>query len=824
MILGGDTFAPLHEAGIQLWNAAIIAGEFDDGELDLRSGKCVSRVALSNCIIDGGLQLQDATLDVLVLSGSCVGKFRANGASISGAMWLDGYFISESEVDLSGIEIGGLLDCSYGYFEKGIAAPGADIGGSLLASGAVLTASDPKYAALNFSRAKIKGDAVFSGARMTAAAGSENKDPKALDAQNIKVDGSVTFGGGFTANGEVCFNGAEISKALDFSGGKFHNKARFAIRAERAKVAGAFKFNPVFEGQHRHPFESCGCVSLKASQCGELNCDGGRFNNVFPGDDRPRMAALDCGSMSIAGSVTMCNVGAEQFHSSGTVSLYTSQIGQHLNCGGGWFDTPGDDPKFDEFAMNCQAIKVDGCVFLSVAKDKNVPDKKLDDFAFKADGKVDFQGANVGLQMNCQSGRFNNMFADRDKTKSDDAAIALTLAAARIGDTLFLGKEGPDDKPATIKGSLDLTGATVRVLVDDGLVDESDPGITEVASEALLNAAIRRAKQGNNRPRHNESAATPNTALTKDDNENDGCVSVDQPGLWKTVPCKDGNGNVKELKCNLSLDLFTYDRMKGEDACDAGKRKNWLRRQPPKHLQSEFKSQPFEQLIMVMRAMGYDDEADDIALFKRQTKRQTTPLIDIPEVDGRFPSQAAVVVAAAWLAIFGDKLIWAFIILFYLFRKLLAKLGEILLLDWFVGYGYNMARAVFLLLFLVFVFGAFYNTSFGQGAIVPADKDVRKDLSSCSIWSHHACQGIDNEAIPLFNPWLYSAEVMVPIVTFGQKAAWVPAPDVSLNLPLLGRLEAPSNLVYDVQLVETVLGWVEGFLLVSFVTGLIAKE
>jgi len=37
-------------------------------------------------------------------------------------------------------------------------------------------------------------------------------------------------------------------------------------------------------------------------------------------------------------------------------------------------------------------------------------------------------------------------------------------------------------------------------------------------------------------------------------------------------------------------------------------------------------------------------------------------------------------------------------------------------------------------------------------------------------------------------------------------------------------VEAPSTLVYDVQLIETILGWVEGFLLVSFVTGLIAKE
>jgi hypothetical protein len=73
------------------------------------------------------------------------------------------------------------------------------------------------------------------------------------------------------------------------------------------------------------------------------------------------------------------------------------------------------------------------------------------------------------------------------------------------------------------------------------------------------------------------------------------------------------------------------------------------------------------------------------------------------------------------------------------------------------------------------------------------------------------------------NAWLYSADVIIPVVEFGQKKAWQPANNVSIELRTLGRLETP-NLVYYVQLTETVLGWMGALLLVSFVGGLIKKE
>ncbi len=381
--------------------------------------------------------------------------------------------------------------------------------------------------------------------------------------------------------------------------------------------------------------------------------------------------------------------------------------------------------------------------------------------AFRSDGKVTFVGASVGLQFDCQWGRFRNAAPDQANTRYADAA--LDLSASRIGDTLFLGVEKPGDKPATIKGSVDLTGATVRVLVDDELVRG---GLARFLG-SLLASVVRLLRFLLRRPPERD----------------------DQPGLWPTV--KGNNG--KMLRCNLKLDLFSYERLK--DASTADLRKAWLRRQPREDLERVFRPQPFEQLTQVLRAMGLDDEADEIARAKRKYARKSGPW---------------------WTWLHPWRSAWG----------LLARFLEFVFLAGFLGYGYKIGRALVILLLLGVGFALFYGVAFEQGAIVPADKEIRV-AASCEIWSPSACHamaGNTNPQIPLFNKWIYSADVMIPIIGFGQKSAWVPTHDRSIELPILERTELPTSFVYWVQLVETVLGWVGGVLLLSFVSGLIAKE
>jgi len=796
LALGGDEFAPVHEAGIELHNALI------DGGLDLRGGKCVGRLMLLKCVLPGDLTIEDASLGTLVLSGSWVAGIAGNRATISGTVLLNANFVSDGRVSLFSARIGGSLNfntaeikgvftcaranfaadlvCDNASFAHGIEAQGAvitgnarfssatakhgvslasaEIGGSLWCSGAtfMMDKDDIADAGLDFSRASIKGDAwlnspakenpfrtngvirfvsaqvggnvYFWGSRI-GPEGGEEKERLAIDAQNVTVNGSMFFGGGFEASGEVALSGAEILKDLDFCDSLFRNQPGYAILAERAKVAGAVRcqtLNPEPDGL---AFQSFGVVSLANAQCGEINCSGGTFNN-------PGLTALDCSNIDVAGPVMLRNVGTKPFEAHGSVLFYTARIGQHLNCGGGRFSTP------QGVALNCEGSRITSCVFLNGCDTTNVEDKEQAAMAFQADGKVTFVGATIGLQVNCLWGRFRNAAADPSNGAYADAA--LDLSVARIGDTLILGvgtrKSGtnePDRLLATIEGRLDLEATTVRALADDGLTNDATRGL---------------------RP---------------------------------TVTGEDGNTR----RCNLKLDLFSYDRLTGDDACKASLRIGWLRRQPPEDLEQAFRPQPFEQLVSVLRAMGHDDEADDIALAKRKYAWRSRPW---------------------WVWSLGPRPVVNF----------LAKLGELVFVDLFLGYGYKISRALIVLLVLGIGFALFYQTAFRQGAIVPADQEVLAIPLAvlCPNWSQAACPVMASKPIPPFNPWIYSADVMIPIIGFGQKAAWAPANNKSLELPLLGRPESPTNLVYGMQLAETVLGWIGGLLLVSFVTGLTTKE
>jgi hypothetical protein len=122
---------------------------------------------------------------------------------------------------------------------------------------------------------------------------------------------------------------------------------------------------------------------------------------------------------------------------------------------------------------------------------------------------------------------------------------------ATIKDTLFLGVEQErTQETATVEGRLELSGASVRQLVDNQFVGDTGKG--------------------------------------------------------------DSEGRGREGTVN-----FVYERLSGDGASKSSLRKKWLARQPPDHLKANFRPQPFEQLVKVLRAMGHNSDADEIALQKR---------------------------------------------------------------------------------------------------------------------------------------------------------------------------------------------------------------
>jgi hypothetical protein len=197
-----------------------------------------------------------------------------------------------------------------------------------------------------------------------------------------------------------------------------------------------------------------------------------------------------------------------------------------------------------------------------------------------------------------------------------------------------------------------------------------------------------------------------------------------------------------------------------------------LGRQPTDHLKKDFRPQPFEQLVKVLRLMGHRHDADRIAIEKRRYQRMARPF---------------------WHRVF----VW---------------LPDLVLLDAFMGYGYRLGRALLILALIGGAYGLVYDREARQGGIVPTKAEILKDVKfkSCHppIGNWVECKGLDEEYRP-FNPWLYSANVILPIVEFGQKASWQPAPD--------------RPLVYYVQCLEIGIGWLCSILL-GAVLGFVKRE
>ena len=104
-------------------------------------------------------------------------------------------------------------------------------------------------------------------------------------------------------------------------------------------------------------------------------------------------------------------------------------------------------------SIACDRAKITGSVFLS------------DDFT--AEGEVRFPGAEIGGDLACWGGNFQNLkqAPATDDGNPPEAKDALYLVGARISGTLWLGlpARAPNDQQAKFDGSINLQDAYVKV-------------------------------------------------------------------------------------------------------------------------------------------------------------------------------------------------------------------------------------------------------------------------------------------------------------------------------------------------------------------------
>jgi len=270
---------------------------------------------------------------------------------------------------------------------------------------------------------------------------------------------------------------------------------------------------------------------------------------------------------------------------------------------------------------------------------------------------------------------------------------------------------------------------------------------------------------------------------------------------------------------------FRYDSIAGPT--DTAMRVAWLQLQRADHLTSDFQPQPWTQLIKVLRRMGYGDGADEVAIAFQEQRRTA----------GRVRTRAG---------------------------RLLHRMFGLL-----AGYGYKPMRLLGVMLGVWLACGFLYWAMALRGGFGPSSPLVfdaaiydhcrparaeppRNDKPHVGNW--YWCPDLAGE-YTTFQPWLYSLDLILPLVDLQQDKDWSPIiPTPRRAKPELGmasHLWLSLRDLADVKMIhpippdggrvpwsawtagqfaralmwfEILFGWVASLLLVATLTGFTNRE
>jgi len=250
LILGGCKDCRPDERGVHLLEAYVT------GPLDLSFATAKGATVLKWCHFDARIEAKATRFTELDLSGSRMPGLNAQGARVTGNVFLRGGFHATGGVVLSGAEIGGQLECVGGRFEnvEGLAlnAEGARVTGSVFLCEAFCAKGE-----VRLMGAEIGGQLACVRGRFENGRGRH-----ALNAERARVTGNVFLNDGFHATGEVGLSGAEIGGQLTCKGGRFENGDDVALNGQNMRVAQGFLWQEVGP--------SAGRVDLSSAWVGDL--------------------------------------------------------------------------------------------------------------------------------------------------------------------------------------------------------------------------------------------------------------------------------------------------------------------------------------------------------------------------------------------------------------------------------------------------------------------------------------------------------------------------------------------------------------------------
>ncbi len=602
-------------------------------------------------------------------------------------------------------------DAAAAVHESGLKIQGAYIEGSVNLDGA--TTVRPLW----IVDCTISGEFSFADAE-TKVVSLDRTSVSSIRGDGVMIDGSLLLRGTLI-DGSLQLFGAEIRGTLSCTGcrivGRRWRSQRLAADLITMTIGGNVEF--------RNGFAANGLILFDNSEIGgTFNCSGGAFLSGFDAEAKQTyrwdaaIRALKCHRLNLKGSLYLRDCMSE-----GEISFSGSQIGGDIDCRDGHFQCAGNG---DTTALQFTRTVANGNVYLSDG--------------FEAKGKVQFNGARIRGNIDCQGGTFSvpeglefQDFAAPGEAFSEDA---VSLVNAEVMGALMLAPVGRTARAAAVlNGSLDLKSAYIRVLVDS---EQTWPRSTSNSKGAIRHV--------------------------------------------------------------IHLDGFTYERFGGIAPIDAEARKKWLKCQPAAHMGHDFKPQPFEQVIKVLKNMGHPEEARRLAIERQGflVRRRLSNWQN--RKHGRIRGL--------------PTFLWQ------------SSVGLL------IGHGYKPLRVLVIMAVVGVLFGFYYKLAAERGIFAPRDSQVftqpafQKCRDRAGGWT--TCSEVEPSFAEYsqFNPWVYSFNVLLPVVDLYQEKYWVP-------MRKEVRFEAggyafvvPSWGTNALVLTEVAFGWVASLLAVAAFSGLVKTD
>jgi hypothetical protein len=632
---------------------------------------------------------------------------------------------------------------------------------------------------LTFVRCAFERSLILSDANVRSLKIEHSWIPR-LEADGLVASGSVSLLGSSIAGG-VSLRGAQIGGYLDLDNTKVRaegEEENIAVRAERLRTQGAvFLRHATVRGTLM--FRDASVRGGVAATDAKLRAPSGRGfeGEAFDGERIRSEQILDFRRSTIEGSINLAfaetrgSLVFDRAICKGQLTLTSAVIGGNLRCRGATIAHP-------EIAVDCQGL---------TATDVSLCDD------FHAYGQVRLRATDLRGELDCSGGCFENptgiaidgqgirtrgnLFLQRPNqptgpSESRSRFVAkgnVDLVAAHIGGAVACHdaaiEDAHDDRFAlnlsrceigtdllliatSVKGTraLGLYGATINGDVNlSGAQLEAPAGVALFAASLRVGGALTLAFSS--RPHGRIDLAHAKVGRLGD-----------TPNTWP----QDAVGTSQELR-SVDVTGFEYDALVSDS--NPAARRQWLR-------EAKYSPQPFEHLARLYRNTGHETRAREIAIEKRNVEAAHR---------GRGARARATFLRSA------------------------------------IGYGYKPRRALGWLL-LVFVLAGAVSWLAGQNQAMVATKAVPggvativaappasacKSATSCvalipragagvvSTPSAAACKG----TYPCFNPVIYAAEDVLPIVNLHQAEFWAPdgsrwpwLPFVVTGLTLLGWL------------------------------------